>query len=171
MKKQTRKIAVLSVLAFAVIMLTGCRSMFGKKDQQPKYVSYDFPKTGEVGPDYKINNKNNPVQVIMFAKSLSRAGRYNDSSGIFLDAADRFNSKSGRFEFDCKTAAVRELWLDGNLKGAAKQLNELEMHDDIYLKASEVKSIRKLRRLLKESNVIKANANLSKDNTAIEIGG
>jgi hypothetical protein len=171
MKRQTRKIAALSVLALAVIMLAGCKSMFGKKDQKPQYVSYDFSETSDVEPGYIINNKNNPVQVIMFAKSLSTAGRYNDSAGIFLDAADRFNSKSGRFEFDCKTAAVRELWLDGNLKGAAKQLNELEMHDDIYLKASEVKSIRKLRRVLKESHVIKTNASLSKDNTAIEIGG
>ena len=171
MKKQTGKIAVLSILTFAVVMLTGCRSMFGSKEEKPQYVNYDFSQTGEVESGYKLKEKNNPVQVIMFAKSLSAAGRYKDGANIYLDAADRFSSKNGHFEFDCRMAAVRELWLAGDLEGAAEQLNELESYQDVYMKASEAESIRKLRQLLIASKVIKVNAQVRMSENNTTIGG
>ena len=172
MKKQTGRIALMSVLVLGILFQSGCRSMFAKKETKPQYVCYDLSVTNNAVPNYKVNDKNNPVEVIMFAKSLSVAGKYKDSASIYLDAAERFTSKSGHFEFDCRMAAVRELWLSGNLKGAAKQLTELENYQDIYLKASEEKSISELRRLLKESNVIKDKAvvKLNNNNTSIEIG-
>ena len=153
------RIAILNTLVIlSGLTLTGC-SWFGPDEPpKPQMQQTAFSVKQQAGPIFRIQNRNNPEEVIMFARSLSKAGRYKESAGIYLDAARRFKSSSGNFELDCKMAAVREYWLAGNLLKANELLDQLEKEQDIYNRASESDEIRRLRNMLRESEEIKKQA-------------
>jgi len=162
MKKRTGKWgkgAMSFIIAiFAVIGLSGCgttSTMQSEVSYEPvpiklkaEFVEVDFDNV-EVPEKVKmIKDRNLPEQVISFAKSLSAAGRNKEAAAIYLDAAKRFKSKSGRFENDCRKAAVREQWMDGDFDSAKQLLAQIESEQDLYTAASEADSLRKLRKLL-----------------------
>ena len=165
MKKRAKELKRWSfpgILAiFAVMGFSGCATTSRQVAVQkhiepvvvePEYVVVDFDSV-EVPKEVKmIEDRNSPEQVIAFAKSLSNAGRNKEAATIYLDAAKRFKSQSGRFENDCRKAAVREHWLDGDFESAKKLLAQMESEQDIYTAASEADSLRKLRRLLEASS-------------------
>ena len=142
---------------FAVLGFSGCATAPEKVAVQsatepvvvkPEYVVVDFDSV-EVPEEVKrVEDRNSPEEVISFARSLSNKGRNREAALIYLDAAKRFRSRSGRFENDCKKAAVREEWLDGDFESAKKLLKQMEAEQDIYTAASEADSLRKLRHLL-----------------------
>jgi hypothetical protein len=161
MKKRTKEGksgAMMMVAAiFAVIGLSGCATQrmpakivteVKPVEIKPEYVVVDFDSIEVSDQVRMINNRNSPSQVITFAKSLSAAGRNKEAASIYLDAAKRFNSQDGRFENDCRKAAVREQWMDGDFESARQLLSQIESEQDIYTAASEADSLRKLRKLL-----------------------
>lgn len=145
------RILMLTVTAVATAFIfSGC-AWFEKQPEPPKMYETAFaPQQGSV-PVFRIRDRNNVQEVIALARSLSSAGRYKESAEIYLDAAKRFKSSSGNFAIDCKMAAVREYWLAGNLTRARQLLDELEDEQDIYNRASESDDIRRLRKMLRES--------------------
>jgi len=149
MKK--RLILMSATALLTVTILSGCGIFGSKKAEGPQYVAIQFPETEPVKALSKVDNKNNPKDVIDFARSLSKAGRYEEAARIYLDAGNRFKSKSGTFEIDCGMAAVKEFWFAGDLKNAQKELTALENHQDIYSYSSEADAIRKLRKLLNDT--------------------
>ena len=139
-----------------ITALSGCSTTEPDMDLGPRMSKVEFAEDEKPGPLKRIENRNDPYEVVSLARSLSAAGRYKDAAEIYLDANDRFYSASGNFEQDCKMAAVREYWLAGELKKAHALLDELEKQQDIYARAAESDDIRKLRRLLRESEAILA---------------
>ena len=149
MKK--RMIILTAGTLVGISVLTGCSSTPPK----PVMTTVTFEQTEEAVPLFRIADRDNPKEVITFARSLSGAGRYDESAKIYLDAAERFKSISGNFEIDCQLAAVREYWLAGSFSQAHKLLDLLEKQQDIYNRAGESEEIRRLRALLQASEAIK----------------
>jgi hypothetical protein len=150
------KTAILNLAALIVIItLSGCHWFTSEEPPKPQMHETAFNADEEAGPIFRIRNRNDVKEVIALARSLSKAGRYQEAATIYLDAAGRFKSGSGNFKIDCKMAAVREYWLAGELKKASRLLDELEEEQDIYNLASESEDIRKLRKLLRESEAMK----------------
>ena len=158
------RIAMLTVASIITgISLSGCHWFESNKPEKPQMQETAFaPNQGAV-PIFRIKNRNDAKEVIALARSLSNAGRYKESAGIYLDAAKRFKSSTGNFSIDCKMAAVREYWLAGNLVKAGKLLDELEKEQDIYNRASETDDIRRLRTMLRESESLKKQIAASKN--------
>ncbi len=121
----------------------------------PQMQQVEFKANEKPVPLFRISDRNNPQEVIKFARSLTAAGRYKEAGAIYLDAAKRFKSASGNFEIDCQMAAVREFWLAGEFKKAHELLDKLEKEQDIYNRAGESEDIRRLRILLNESEALK----------------
>ena len=148
-----------AILNFAVLIvittLSGCHWFVSEEPPKPQMHETAFNADEEAGPIFRIRNRNDVREVIALARSLSKAGRYKEAAAIYLDAGERFKSGSGNFKIDCKMAAVREYWLAGKLKKASRLLDELEEEQDIYNLASEADDIRKLRKLLRESETMK----------------
>lgn len=144
--------AILAVAVLVVLGLSGCTTtnspVLTPVKVVPEYVKVDFDSSDTPSEVKMIEDKNSPIQVITFAKSLSDGGRNKEAAEIYLDAARRFKSQSGRFENDCRKAAVREYWMDGDFSSAKKLLTQMESEQDIYTAASEAGSLRKLRKLL-----------------------
>ena len=150
MKKRIILMSVTALLMAAI--LSGCGTFgFNDDEKGPQYVCYQFPEDEPVKQLSKIGNKNNPNEVIDFARSLSKAGRYKEAAHIYLDAAERFKSKNGSFGIDCRMAAVKEFWFAGDLKSARDELTALERDQDIYSYSGEADAIRKLRKLLNDT--------------------
>jgi hypothetical protein len=148
-------IMLISVSSLVVtIVITGCTST-APAPPKPSMVDVEFPENEKSIPLFRIQDRNNPREVITFARSLSAVGRYKESAAIYLDAAKRFKSASGNFEIDCQMAAVREFWLAGEFGKAHKLLDKLEKEQDIYNRAGESKDIRRLRSLLRDSEAIR----------------
>lgn len=139
------------VILSAAVMLPGCKSVFGLGDDSSQYTPVTFLENEPVKPLTRMNDRNNPKEVIDFARSLSKAGRYTESAEIYLDAIQRFKSKTGNFEIDCRTSAVCEYWLAGDLNKAQYELEQLENNQDIYYYSGETEAIRKLRKLLNDT--------------------
>jgi hypothetical protein len=114
-----------------------------------------IPPEGSPGPVKPVINKNDPIEVVAFARNLSYAGRNKESALIYLDAAKRFQSVNRRFENDCRKAAVREYWLAGMFGDSANLLDALEKEQDIYGYASESDNLRRLRALLNAGEAYK----------------
>ena len=145
-----KRTIILLILSVAVL-LPGCKSVFGPDDDSSQYTAVIFSENEQVKPLGRIKDKNNPKDVIDFARSLSKTGRYTESAEIYLDASRKFKSKSGNFEVDCQTSAVCEYWLAGDLNSAQTELELLENNQDIYYYSSETEAIRKLRKLLNDT--------------------
>ena len=142
----------MSTTAFLmVLMLSGCGILGFNKEKETEYSSVNFSEHEPIKKLTKIDDKNNPIDVVNFARSLSKAGRYKESAKIYLDAAERFKSRSGNFEIDCRMSAVKEYWFAGDLKSAQEELSALENEQDIYSYSSEADAIRKLRKLLNKT--------------------
>lgn len=154
MNKKTFSLLILLAAMSGVTALTGCRST-PPAPPKPVMSEVDFPENEQIVPLFRIQDRDNPKEVITFARSLSAAGRYKESAEIYLDAASRFKSASGNFEIDCRMAAVREYWLAGNFTRAHDLLDRLEKEQDIYNRAGESEDIRRLRTLLRESETIR----------------
>lgn len=158
------RILMLTVAALtAGLGLSGC-AWFEKKPEAPKMYETAFAAQQGNIPVFRIKDRNNVNEVIALARSLSSAGRYKESAEIYLDAAKRFKSSSGNFAIDCKMAAVREYWLAGNLTKARQLLDELEDEQDIYNRASESDDIRRLRKMLRESESLNKQVAAAKSN-------
>lgn len=153
MNKQV--ITIMGAGAVIIAMASGCQSAKPEPPQEPQITEVVFPADEKPGPIFRIKDRNNPREVIAFARSLSAAGRYEDSAKIYLDASKRYKSVTGNFEHDCQKAAVREYWLAGEFDKAHKLLDHLEKEQDIYSKAEESKSLRRLRQLLRDSEELK----------------
>ena len=161
-EKEWKRGAMAFVVAiFAVVGLSGCvtsrmpartTSKVKYVEVKPEFVEVDFDAIKSTNGVKMIKDKNSPIQVITFAKSLSAVGRNKEAATIYLDAAKRFKSQSGRFENDCKKAAVRENWMDGDFESAKQLLTKIESDQDIYTAASEANSLRQLKALLKVGN-------------------
>ena len=145
------KRAIILVILSAAVLLPGCKSVFGPEDNTSPYTAVTFSEDEQVKPLTRIKDRNNPKDVIAFARSLSKAGRYTESAEIYIDAGKKFKSQSGNFEIDCQTSAVCEYWFAGNLNKAQQELKLLENNQDIYYYSGETKAIRKLRKLLNDS--------------------
>ena len=115
-----------------------------------------IPEPAPPGTIKKHINRGDPVEVIIFARNLSAAGRNLESAAIYLDAAKRFQSVEKRFENDCRKAAVREYWFAGEYGSAHKLLDEIEKNQDVYSRARESENLRRLRSLLRKSEAVKA---------------
>jgi hypothetical protein len=152
---KARLVMMIAVATLIGSFIVGCQSTKPSKPSKPEMTEVEFPENEKTGPIFRIKDRNDVVEVIAFARSLSTTGRYKDSAQIYLDAASRFKSASGNFEIDCKMAAVREFWLAGEFEKAHKLLDMLEKEQDIYSKAEESADIRRLRQLLKESEDIR----------------
>ncbi len=148
----------------AAVILSGCGTTPVPPPQEPEVFSeppapkmqnVEFKEDEKPVPLFRISDRNNPQEVIKFARSLTAAGRYKEAGTIYLDAAKRFKSASGNFEIDCRMAAVREFWLAGEFTKAHELLDELEKEQDIYNRAGESEDIRRLRILLRESEILK----------------
>lgn len=146
---------IMGAAAVIAAIATGCQSAKPEPPQKPQMTEIEFPTGEKPGPIFRIKDRNDPKEVIAFARSLSAAGRYEDSANIYLDASRRFKSVTGNFEHDCKKAAVREFWLAGEFDKAHKLLDQLEKEQDIYSRAEESKSLRRLRQLLRDSEELK----------------
>ena len=158
--------ACASFILLTAVSITGCKTAPPPEAPQAM-LPVEFRQAGKAGPIFRIQNRDNVVEVIEFARSLSAAGRYKEASEVFLDAADRFESASGNFEIDCKMAAVRELWLAGEFSKAHDLLDVLEREQDLYNRAGESEQIRRLRKLLKQSEALRRKkAELHKNNQA-----
>ena len=151
----------ISLIALVLLMtiVTGCQSAKPVFDPNAGYYNYEFPENQKSEELKRISDRNDPEEVVQFARSVSAEGRYKEAAEIYLDAADNFKSKSGNFEIDCKMAAVKEYWLAGELKMANEQLTQIESMQDIYLQASENEQIKKLRTLLKEGDKLQSETN------------
>ena len=145
-----KMLIMLSVIAVATL-LTGCGTV-QHVENGPQYMTVQFPTDEPVKPLARVENRNNPNEVINFARSLSKAGRHEESAKIYLDAAKRFHSNNGTFELDCRMAAVKEYWYAGDLAKARKELKVLEGYQDIYSYSSETNAVRKLRKLLENTS-------------------
>ncbi len=152
---KTRFVMMIATVLLAGSFFAGCSSTPPPKPAKPEMTEVEFPENETPGPIFRIKDRNDVVEVISFARSLSAAGRYKDSAKIYLDAASRFKSSTGNFEIDCKMAAVREYWLAGEFEKAHKLLDLLEKEQDIYNRAGESSDIRRLRQLLKDSEDIR----------------
>ncbi|MCP4177149.1 MAG: hypothetical protein GY756_05220 [bacterium] len=150
---ENKFIGLTVVVLLLTLLCSGC-SMFNRQDA-PAYTPVTFSEHTATKPLTRIQNKNNPSEVIEYAKSLSQEGRFKDSAKIYLDASERFKSKTGYFEIDCRMAAVRELWLAGDINQARSELNSLENDQDIYSYSGESNDIKNLRKLLNDSKKIK----------------
>ena len=151
-----RKVGIImGAAAVMTFIVTGCQSSKPEPPQKPQITEVEFPTDEKPGPIFRIKDRNNPREVIAFARSLSAAGRYEDSAKIYLDASRRFKSVTGNFEHDCKKAAVREFWLAGEFDKAHQLLDQLEKEQDIYSRAEESKSLRRLRQLLRDGENLK----------------
>jgi len=101
-----------------------------------------------MSPITSVRDKDDPLQVIRFARTLSDEGRNLEAARIYEDAANRFESVDKKFEIDCQKEAVREYWIAGKYAKARKLLDELESDQDIYRRASGEKSLARLRKML-----------------------
>lgn len=104
--------------------------------------------------EIRVPDRGSPEEVVSFAQNLSSAGRCAEAAEVYLDAAKRFESMDGRFESDCRQAAVREYWLAGDSVAAAELLDSIEAEQDLYSRAAEAESIRNLRNLLDSVNPV-----------------
>ena len=158
MRTTMKKMLVPMFALVMVLAVGGCWSSSDKDKVPPdpnRAVTLVISDTFKPAPLEHVKNLNDPQEVITFARNLSNIGRFQDSAEIYLDAAKRFVSIGRRFEFDCKKAAVREYWLDGDFSAAQKLLDTLDKDRDIYSKATEAEGLRSLRELLKKSEQLK----------------
>lgn len=125
----------------ALGMLSGCSSLYNNQ-ATPVVIEKHLP------PRQKVDNRNDPVQVIQFARTLSAEGRNKDAARIYVDAAKRFESVDNKFEQDCLKEAVREYWLAGDYVNARKLFTKLDNDQDIYRRAAEEENLARLRKLL-----------------------
>lgn len=107
-------------------------------------------------PVHYVNNRNDPIEVIQFARTLSSEGRNLDAARIYLDASKRFESVDGKFELDCRKEAVREFWMAGEHRQARRLFDELDNDQDIYRRASEEDKLQRLRLLFEQSDAAKS---------------
>lgn len=139
------------ILALAV-SATGCRTANKETVVTPEPVTVpvalDIPE--EPIEPFQVRDRNNPKEVIRFGISLADQGRHDAAARVFLDAAERFVSKDRRLEQALLMAAVKEHWLGGNLGGVRRAFAQLEglKERDVYDRASEDESIRKIRKLV-----------------------
>ncbi len=143
--KAINLIAVLSLAIFGGL-LTSCASLYDN-EAVPVVIEDNTP------PVRYVKNRNDPVEVIQFARTLSASGKNLDSARIYLDAAKRFESVDGKFELDCRKEAVREFWYAGEYVKARELFNELDAEQDIYRRAAEEEDLNRLRMLLETSKV------------------
>ena len=127
--------------AIALSTLSGCASLYDNQ-ATPVVIEKRLP------PVTQVTNRNDPVQVIQFARTLSAEGRNLDAARIYIDAAKRFESVDNKFEQDCLKEAVREYWMAGEYGKAQKLFNRLDNDQDIYRRAAEEESLARLRKLL-----------------------
>ncbi len=149
MKNAIQTILCLGLLAVGLALGAGCASWSSQEA-----VRINVPRAHT--PVQYVENRNDPVEVVQFARTLSAAGRHREAAGIYLDAAARFQSVGGKFELDCRKEAVREYWLAGDLEHARQLLADLEAEQDIYRRAEEEKSLKRLRALLNSGQVAKS---------------
>ena len=147
-RRLSQSLAAIGLLA----TMTGCKSMsWGRKESafpdENRLVSVVITRETDAGP-LATPDRDKPDEVIAFARKLSAAGRHQEAADIYQDAGARFESERSRFELDCQKAAVRECWLAGNISGARTLLDEMEGSLDLYERAAEGDSLRKLRALL-----------------------
>ena len=127
--------------AIALGFLSGCSSLYNNQ-ATPVVIDKHMP------PVTQVTNRNDPVQVIQFARTLSAEGRNLDAARIYIDAAKRFESVDNKFEQDCLTEAVREYWMAGEYAKANKLFTRLDNDQDIYRRAAEEENLARLRKLL-----------------------
>lgn len=125
--------------------------------ERPEYAEVVIDDQGGELPVPRRVDRGDPVAVIRFARSLSVAGRNREAGLIYLDAGERFVSIDGTFENDCRKAAVREFWADGDFTKAEAILQELEREQDIYARAAEEESLRELRKLFQARELVTRN--------------
>jgi len=136
------KLMIPTLTVAIATILCGCSSM----DQAtPVVFDRNMPSTSFV------KDKDDPLQVIGFARTLSAEGRNLDAARIYEDAANRFQSVDNKFEMDCKKEAVREYWIAGKYAKARKLYDELDADQDIYRRAAEEDSLVRLRAMLDSS--------------------
>ena len=134
------------------LLATGCSTTGQEK-------TCGFPDENRAGPgsialtdctgcELRVPDRRDPKAVVAFARTLSANGRFDEAAGVYLDAAKRFRSADERFEADCRKAAVREYWLGGHPDKARELLDDIEANQDLYSRAAEQDSLRKLRELL-----------------------
>lgn len=138
--------------AVLTLPLVGCSTL------QSRQTANGFPDENRAVPvriepvaangDIRLPNRRDPGEVVNLARNLSETGRHREAAAIYLDAAGRFRSVDGRFEEDCRKSAVREYWLGGEAAKARALLDDIETSQDIYARAAEDGSIRRLRALL-----------------------
>ena len=138
---RVKQVITQAAAAAVMLSLVGCVS-WAEHDA----VQVSIPSAHQ--PTEYVNNRDDPVQVVQFARTLSRRGRNAEAAEIYLDAANRFQSVGGRFELDCRKAAVREFWLAGENVQARALLDELEQEEDIYRRAAEQAELQKLREMI-----------------------
>jgi hypothetical protein len=132
---------IIPILTVAIAMtLGGCSSMYDEATP----VVFDRHMT----PITFVKDKDDPLQVIRFARTLSAEGRNLDAARIYEDAANRFRSVDNKFEMDCQKEAVREYWIAGKHSKARKLFDELDADQDIYRRAAEDESLVRLRAML-----------------------
>lgn len=154
MRKLKNALGLSGIVGFAAIMalIAGCAS--DEFPDQNKAVSVVISKPGKPGPVQKVQNMNDPEEIISLARNLSAAGRHREAASIYLDASERFHSVGREFENDCKKAAIREYCLDGNFQAANDMLDELEKEQDIYGAAYETEDFKKLRAMINKTEQI-----------------
>ena len=97
---------IISILTIAVVMTgVGCSTAYD--EATPVVFDKHMP------PIAFVKDKDDPLQVIRFARTLSAEGRNLDAARIYEDAANRFQSVDNKFEMDCQKEAVREYWISG----------------------------------------------------------
>ena len=149
---------MLQMTALAAVMATtGCLHTKQQADAFPpanraKPVVID--PVGNPGPVGPIRDRNDAAEVVAFARQLSNAGRHAEAAEVYVDAAERFDSVGNRLEKDCRKAAVREYWLSGDLDAAHSLLATMESEQDLYARAAERDSLRRLRQLLNSTGEI-----------------
>ncbi|RMD84311.1 MAG: hypothetical protein D6820_01230 [Lentisphaerae bacterium] len=140
------KVIACGMVVAAAAFHSGCTTMYATP--QPVAILIE----DQYDPVTSVKNRQDPVEIIYFARTLAAEGRNLDAARIYLDAANRFRSVDGKFENDCRKEAVRQYWLAGQKQKAWDLFNQLNNEQDIYRRAEEEKNLRMLRELLTSDN-------------------
>ncbi|MFA7158584.1 MAG: hypothetical protein WC299_04715 [Kiritimatiellia bacterium] len=108
----------------AVILLAGCATKAPQRATRVEPLMFSNDIAADV--QSKVNDENDPRQVILFALDLSGRGRHRDAARFFREAAERFSSEDNELAVACSAAAANEYLLAGDALGFRAEVKNLE---------------------------------------------
>lgn len=170
MKLKLTYILPLAIVALVQVLLTSCANTSGPVEdatmggyyqlpQDPVVRTIRFPSYVPALAEARVDNPEDPEQLILFAQALSVSGRHADAGGVFEEAATRFAAPDNELPVRCWTAAANEFLRAGDIAGFHRAVAGLREQANSYQLAGMSAEMASLMTLADYSQGLQLNPN------------